>query len=365
MRKCPFCMEDIQDKAIKCKHCGANIGAAVAAAKEEAVAKSMTKLVGVVWGVIGAALFGFVAYRGLQAGDLRSAVICGGFALAFLIVAPVAWYVGSLAVAERGPTLIIASSQSELMKQQLIFEYGAPLFAVAAVFVLMGYGITKLVPVDQILDGGSGNSGASVAASAPSLAASTPGVSAVGSDPSAQGETQVAGVQTSASDATTSTAITSRTASSSAETQGQQQPADTPKVGNALTAQSDQSASAVQPLPSAGTTPDTNVAARVDASSAGSTSAAVPTSVPSGVRASFDCSQASSRTERLICSTPETANADVRLAAAYGVARSKSSDPSALKADQRNWLTTERNACTDAACLTKVMEARIQKLVAM
>lgn len=88
--------------------------------------------------------------------------------------------------------------------------------------------------------------------------------------------------------------------------------------------------------------------------------------VPSAaIVASFDCAKASSQIETLICSSPETADADRRLAAVYSAARSKSSDPSALKADQRNWLTTERNACTDAACLTKVMEARIQKLSAM
>lgn len=81
--------------------------------------------------------------------------------------------------------------------------------------------------------------------------------------------------------------------------------------------------------------------------------------------ASFDCSKASSPTERLICSTPESADADRRLAAAYSVARAKSNDPSALKADQRNWLVNERNTCSDVACLQSVTEARIQKLSAM
>ncbi|CAJ6458780.1 lipoprotein [Burkholderia pseudomallei] len=81
--------------------------------------------------------------------------------------------------------------------------------------------------------------------------------------------------------------------------------------------------------------------------------------------ASFDCGKASSRIEKLICSTPETADADRRLAAAYSAARAKSNDPNALKADERTWLSNERNACSDVACLAKVMEARIQKLAAM
>lgn len=86
---------------------------------------------------------------------------------------------------------------------------------------------------------------------------------------------------------------------------------------------------------------------------------------PVAIAASFDCEKAASKIEKLICSTPETADADRRLAAAYGAARAKSNDPHALKADERNWLVNERNACSDMACLLNVTEARIQKLSAM
>jgi uncharacterized protein YecT (DUF1311 family) len=81
--------------------------------------------------------------------------------------------------------------------------------------------------------------------------------------------------------------------------------------------------------------------------------------------ASFDCAKASSPIEHLICSTPDTGDADRRLAAAYSAARAKSSDPAALKADQRNWMKSERDACSDALCLLSVTEARIEKLSAM
>jgi uncharacterized protein YecT (DUF1311 family) len=85
-------------------------------------------------------------------------------------------------------------------------------------------------------------------------------------------------------------------------------------------------------------------------------------SVP--VVASFDCSKASTKIEKLICSSPQTADADHRLTAAYHASASKSADQAALKQQQREWLK-ERNACDDAACLLSVTEARIKVLSAM
>jgi uncharacterized protein YecT (DUF1311 family) len=85
----------------------------------------------------------------------------------------------------------------------------------------------------------------------------------------------------------------------------------------------------------------------------------------SAIVASFPCDKASSPAEKLICSTPETADADKRLAIAYGAVRAKTSDQAGLKQDQRSWLTSERNACADTACLLRVTESRIQKLSAM
>ncbi|MDR6419400.1 uncharacterized protein J2801_001651 [Paraburkholderia phenoliruptrix] len=85
---------------------------------------------------------------------------------------------------------------------------------------------------------------------------------------------------------------------------------------------------------------------------------------PTAIVASFDCAKASSKIEKLVCSSPETASADKQLASVYRAAAAKSSDPAALKQQQREWLK-ERNACDDASCLLKTTEARIQALSAM
>ncbi|MEK0233029.1 lysozyme inhibitor LprI family protein [Ralstonia pseudosolanacearum] len=91
---------------------------------------------------------------------------------------------------------------------------------------------------------------------------------------------------------------------------------------------------------------------------------AQPDASTPAIAASFDCGKAASKIEKLICSTSETADADRRLAAAYRTATAKSSDPAALKQQQRDWMK-ERNACADAACLISATEARIQALSTM
>lgn len=80
------------------------------------------------------------------------------------------------------------------------------------------------------------------------------------------------------------------------------------------------------------------------------------------IQASFDCEKANSTVEKLICSTPEAASSDKRMAAAYVLAKENSSDAKALRTEQITWAKEVRNVCSDVACLIKVNETRIQKL---
>ena len=80
------------------------------------------------------------------------------------------------------------------------------------------------------------------------------------------------------------------------------------------------------------------------------------------IEASFDCAKASTKIEKLICSTPETAAADKRLGAAFAAARQKAADPQQLKAQQMDWIKQQRNVCSDAACVLKVTDDRVQQL---
>ena len=65
--------------------------------------------------------------------------------------------------------------------------------------------------------------------------------------------------------------------------------------------------------------------------------------------ASFDCSQASTRIERLVCGDPELSYQDERLSLAY--VRMRAMDLPGHVEEQRHWLTEVRDACQDTECL--------------
>lgn len=342
MKKCHFCYEDIQDSAIRCKHCGADIAAAEAAAKEAKFEQSYSNGFGKFWAVVGALIFGALAFGAYTERLYIDIAICVAFGLIFLFLAPKAWQVGFLARNAGQPDIIIASSAGELAKQRFYYEYGARIFLTGGLFIVLLAGLYFLVPLDRIVFG----PGTQVAASSegkPSSGSGTADAQAAASSASSDEAKAVADGQSAGSDVAASAATVQ---ASDNATQTAQQPMEPEKAVNASLASSTPTAS-VAPQ-SASTMP-----AKPDAN--GTTSA----------HASFDCAKASSPIEHLICSTPQAADADLRLASAYSAARAKASDPAALKADQRKWMKNERDACSDAECLVKVTEARIQKLAAM
>ncbi|TKC89742.1 DUF1311 domain-containing protein [Trinickia terrae] len=266
--------------------------------------------------------------------------ICVGFGFVFLFLAPKAWQVGFLARNAGQPDIIIASSAGELAKQRFFYEYGARVFLTGGLFVVLLTGLYFLVPLDRIVFGPGTQVAASSEAKSSSASGTADAQAAASSASSDEAAKAAADGQSAGSDVATSTAPVK--ASSDNATQTAQQPVEPEKAVNASLASSAPTASAVQ-----------QSVTKQDAIGA------------ADVHASFDCAKASSPIEHLICSTPQTADADLRLASAYSAARAKSSDPAALKADQRGWMKSGRDACPDAACLLKVTEARIQKLAAM
>jgi uncharacterized protein YecT (DUF1311 family) len=77
---------------------------------------------------------------------------------------------------------------------------------------------------------------------------------------------------------------------------------------------------------------------------------------------SFDCSKASTEAERLICSSKDVSEADVKLARAYEEATKASADKGSLKRAQLSWVKNERDTCEDILCMLSAYKNRLIQL---
>lgn len=80
--------------------------------------------------------------------------------------------------------------------------------------------------------------------------------------------------------------------------------------------------------------------------------------------ASFDCTKASTSVEKAICSSPKLSLLDVNLDEKYREAmRASPSDlQNRIRDDQRRWLRTTRNTCTNNPCLARAYSLRLEEL---
>lgn len=78
--------------------------------------------------------------------------------------------------------------------------------------------------------------------------------------------------------------------------------------------------------------------------------------------ASFDCEKAVGPIEEAICEDQQLLDLDDILNRTYKVVVKISPNTSALKVEQRRWLTTIRNRCKNPECLTEAYERRIVEL---
>jgi uncharacterized protein YecT (DUF1311 family) len=80
--------------------------------------------------------------------------------------------------------------------------------------------------------------------------------------------------------------------------------------------------------------------------------------------ASFNCEQANTRVEKLICGDDLVSELDSKLNDAYQASYDISSPDGKrqLLAEQRRWLASDRNKCVDVGCLSRSYEARIHEL---
>lgn len=84
--------------------------------------------------------------------------------------------------------------------------------------------------------------------------------------------------------------------------------------------------------------------------------------------ASFDCSKASTRVEKMICDDEALSELDKDLAFSYRwileslVYASETIEKDRIQAEQRKWLKKDRDICSETACLRLAYETRIRQL---
>lgn len=83
-----------------------------------------------------------------------------------------------------------------------------------------------------------------------------------------------------------------------------------------------------------------------------------------GHAASFDCTEAASRAEKLICAEGELSKLDDDLAFAYSIASVDPDLANQVRRDQRQWLVM-RNGCGDMACIKSAYTRRLADLLAL
>ncbi|MFS8976864.1 hypothetical protein PO002_20535 [Cupriavidus necator] len=106
----------------------------------------------ILFGIVGAAIFGFFAYQAFLAGDKGTAIVIGGFAAAFLVVGPPASRIGDAFRQFAMPDYVFARGAADLAAQKAFWQFGPQAIAAVAAFCIMAVGLSKLVPLEDVVN---------------------------------------------------------------------------------------------------------------------------------------------------------------------------------------------------------------------
>jgi uncharacterized protein YecT (DUF1311 family) len=302
MKRCPFCAEQIQDNAIKCKHCNETVVQAPPPKRSKA-----PLILAILTSAVFSIPFFWLAQQSVEKADSTHGAIQASFGVGFIIAGVIAWFVGDAFRRFAMPSMVFASGAVEMAGQKLFWLFGPQIVCVFLTFCGAFYLTGEI---------------------------------------SSTGKNEIKNI-----------AEGSQLKREAVSEDNKVAPAPIVKV--AEHASSDELASS--PNVRADDTSQANTApvANIEQQTVVSESTAEQKAMPSP---SFDCVKASTRIEKLICSSNDVAIADARLAAIYKSKLAVAVDKSEFKQGQKHWISATRDSCTTTSCLLDAYTARIDVL---